>query len=167
MKRLSQIVFSFAAFLCLVACSQPNAVRDEPGSEAKTEERTDIESQEGDKIDMVQVIIGNQRFDMTLADTKAAQEFAAMLPLEVTMEDVNSNEKYLALKKNFTTDNHPAGQISVGDVKLWAGDGLVIFYEEFHSSYSYTDLGHIENSADLPAVLGNGSVSVRFEIGDE
>lgn len=37
---------------------------------------------------------------------------------------------------------------------------LVLFYESFSASYSYTSLGYVENPGKLEEVLGTGSVHV-------
>jgi hypothetical protein len=46
---------------------------------------------------------------------------------------------------------------------LWAGNGLVLFYDDFSSSYSYTDLGKIVDNSGLADSLERGSVTVTFE----
>ncbi|WP_353887861.1 cyclophilin-like fold protein [uncultured Parabacteroides sp.] len=39
------------------------------------------------------------------------------------------------------------GIIHTGDLLLWGANTVVLFYETFSSSYSYTRLGKIENPA--------------------
>ncbi|EFW89656.1 hypothetical protein HMPREF0819_0264 [Streptococcus equinus ATCC 9812] len=48
-------------------------------------------------------------------------------------------------------------------MKLWAGNGLVLFYDDFSSSYSHTDLGKIVDGSGLSDSLGRGNISVTFE----
>ena len=51
------------------------------------------------------------------------------------------------------------------DLLLWGANTVVLFYETFSSSYSYTRLGKIENPAGLVDVLGRGNVRVaRFSL---
>ncbi|MEW4353902.1 cyclophilin-like fold protein [Streptococcus pneumoniae] len=102
---------------------------------------------------MILVSINQQRFELALNDSKAAREFEALLPLTVEMKHVNGNEVYAPLGENFTSQDKQAGNIHAGDVKLWQGDGLVLFYEDFVSSYSYTDLGSILDSSGLAEAL--------------
>ena len=58
-------------------------------------------------------------------------------------------------------DSRP-GRIEAGDVMLWQGDTIVVFYEGFDSAYSYTRLGKIHNVQNLKAAVGSGSVEIRF-----
>jgi len=51
----------------------------------------------------------------------------------------------------------------VGDLMLYGNNTLVLFYESFNSSYSYTKLGYVDNPTGLAAALGNGNVVVKFE----
>lgn len=112
---------------------------------------------------MIKVSINNKTFKLLLNDSTAAREFRDSLPLTLKMSDVNGNEKYAVLDRDFTSNNHQAGKINSGDLKLWAGNGLVLFYDDFSSSYSYTDLGKIVDNSGLADSLGRGSVTVTFE----
>ena len=50
-----------------------------------------------------------------------------------------------------------------GDFMLYGSDCLVLFYKNFSSSYSYTRLGYIEDTAGFAKAVGNGSVFISFE----
>ena len=51
-------------------------------------------------------------------------------------------------------------EIHAGDLKLYGSSCLVLFYESFSTSYSYTSLGYVENPEGLAEALGTGSVRV-------
>jgi len=106
--------------------------------------------------------IGTRRFALTLADTEAAREFAAMAPLSIDMPDLNNNEKHAELPKSLTTSAIRPGTIRNGDLMLYGSRTLVVFYETFSSPYTYTRLGRVDDPAGLAQVLGSGSVRIGF-----
>ena len=54
--------------------------------------------------------------------------------------------------------------INAGDLMLYGSNCLVIFYESFSTSYSYTKIGHIDNPEGLAETLGSGNIKVTFEV---
>jgi hypothetical protein len=108
------------------------------------------------------MIIGERRFSITLADTEAAREFAAMLPLSIDMGDLNGNEKHAELPKSLPANPQRPGTISSGDLMLYGSSTLVVFYLTFNSSYSYTSLGRIDDPAQLATILGQESRLIQF-----
>ncbi len=111
----------------------------------------------------INIIIGSKAFTATLADTETGEAFAALLPLTVTMNELNGNEKYHYLNSSLPTAAYQPGTIHAGDLMLYGNNCVVLFYETFNSSYSYTRIGAIDNPSGLAAALGSGNVSVRFE----
>ena len=45
---------------------------------------------------------------------------------------------------------------------LFGDDCLVVFYQSFATSYSYTKLGKIDNPDSLAEVLGSGNIKVKI-----
>ena len=111
----------------------------------------------------INVIVGTKTFTATLADSETGRAFAQLLPLTVTMTELNGNEKYHYLDSLLPTDSYRPGTIQAGDLMLYGNNCVVLFYETFSSSYSYTRIGSIDDSSGLAAALGSGNVSVRFE----
>ena len=107
----------------------------------------------------VKVLIDKKGYTINLEDNETAKEFVNMLPLELNMNELNGNEKYIYLDTTLPTNSTNPKRINVGDVMLYGNNCLVIFYKSFDTSYSYTKIGHINN---LPN-LGNDSISVKFE----
>jgi hypothetical protein len=106
--------------------------------------------------------VGERRFAITLADTEAARAFAAQLPLTLDMAELNGNEKHADLPKALPTDASRPGTIRSGDLMLYGSSTVVVFYETFRSSYTYTRLGRVDDPDDLSRVLGRGGVRVVF-----
>ncbi len=111
----------------------------------------------------INIFIGSKTFTATFADSETGEAFAALLPLTVTMNELNGNEKYHYLNSSLPTAAYQPGIIHAGDLMLYGNNCVVLFYETFNSSYSYTRIGAIDNPSGLAAALGSGNVSVRFE----
>ena len=108
------------------------------------------------------ITIGQSTFNAELADTQAAKELTALLPLMLEMQDHLNNEKFAELPKSLSRQDQAVGRIEAGDIMLWGGDTLVVFYESFHSSYRYTKLGKIQNADKLKNAVGAGKVKMTF-----
>ena len=113
----------------------------------------------------INIIIGSKTFTATLADSETGEAFAALLPLSVTMNELNGNEKYHYLSSSLPTAAYQPGTIHAGDLMLYGNNCVVLFYKTFNTSYSYTRIGAIDNPSGLASALGSGNVSVRFESG--
>ena len=110
------------------------------------------------------VAVGGRTFAASLADTEAAAAFACMLPLTLSMSELNGNEKYHYLGESLPAAAQSVGRIEAGDVMLYGSSCVLIFYESFTTSYRYTRLGKIEDAEGLQAVVGTGSVTVTFSL---
>ena len=112
----------------------------------------------------ITVRVGDYSFSVTLEDNATARAFTALLPMTVTMNEMNGNEKYHYLSENLPTDSYRPGTIRNGDLMLYGSSCVVLFYETFSSSYSYDHIGRLDNPSGLASALGRGNVNVTFEI---
>lgn len=110
----------------------------------------------------LQINVGNRSFTATMADNNAVKALLTQLPLALDMQDLNRNEKFAKVPKPLPTENFNPGTIQRGDILLWGNQTLVIFYETFSSSYSYTRLGKIDDTTGLKEALGQTGVQVTF-----
>jgi len=98
-------------------------------------------------------------FVATFNDNPSANSLRAMLPLTINMIELNNNEKYY----NLPTNSSVGGDIKSGDLTLYGSNTPVLFYKNFNTPYSYTQLGYIDNSSGLAAALGKGNVVVNLK----
>ena len=108
------------------------------------------------------ITIGQHRFVADLADTTAAKELRSLLPFTLHMQDHLHNEKHAHLPRALSRNDSRPGRIQAGDIMLWGGNTLVVFYESFDSSYSYTRLGKIRDVQNLKSAVGTGNVDIGF-----
>lgn len=111
----------------------------------------------------VKLDINGKIFNAVFYNNETAQKFAEMLPVTMNMSELNGNEKYYYLNTTLPVNSERVGTIKKGDIMLYGNNCIVIFYESFNTSYSYTKIGYIENPDNLAAALGKGSVSVSFK----
>ena len=104
----------------------------------------------------IQVIINGQEFEAELNDNEAARQFTEMLPIQLDMEDLHDNEKYFYFSDDFDTADEELKEIY--DSKC-----LVLFYESFETTYQYTPLGKISDTAGLKEALGAGTAAISFQ----
>ena len=114
--------------------------------------------------DTLIIKVGDKEFTATLLDNPTTGAFKAMLPLTISMTELNGNEKYFRLSKNLPTNESNPGTIKSGDLMLYGSNTFVLFYESFSTSYSYTKLGIINNPSGLATALGSGNVQVSISL---
>ncbi len=120
--------------------------------------KQDIESESKMNFN-INVVIDNKTYNAKLEENETAQNFINMLPQEYKMSELNGNEKYIYLDEKFPTNSYNPKHIEKGDIMLYGNNCLVVFYNSFDSSYSYTKIGHIENLENL----GNEDIVIKFE----
>lgn len=157
--------------LLFTACSpakplvEPNESTQPPAVvESKPETQPQSSPAEGESIALsMEIIIGNRNFSATLYDNETARAFQKQLPLTLTMDELNGNEKYHYLSENLPTNSSRPSEIHAGDLMLFGDHCLVLFYESFQTDYSYTTIGRVDDPNGLAMALGNGSVQVTFK----
>ena len=110
----------------------------------------------------IKIAVNGRTFSATLYDNETAREFKERLPITLDMSELNGNEKYCYLPDSLPRNSSKPSKINTGDIMLYGSDCLVIFYESFSTSYSYTPVGKIDDPDGLAAALGNRSVQVTF-----
>lgn len=151
-------------FLGIMACNSDNVVEPDsdinPGPQTPGSDSTSVDTT-GNRL---KITIGSRTFTATLIASPTVTAFKARLPLTLNMSELNGNEKLYDFSNSLPTNATNPRTIATGDLMLYGSRTLVLFYESFSTSYSYTRLGKIDNPAGLAAAVGRGSVSVRFEL---
>ncbi len=102
-----------------------------------------------ENIAMIKIKINDNEYDIILEDNETVKELLDILPLRITMNELNGNEFYAYLDNNLSENKYNPKTINKGDVMLYGNNCLVIFYKTFDTSYSYTKIGHIDSLAEL------------------
>jgi hypothetical protein len=115
----------------------------------------------------IRIKVGSNTFTATLLDNPTVTAFRKQLPLKLVMTELNGNEKYAQLPNALPTNATNPGTIQTGDLLLYGNNTLVLFYETFRTSYTYTKIGRIDNPAGLATALGSGNATVTFELAEK
>lgn len=120
---------------------------------------------EGGMMD-VSITAGGQTFAARFYDNPSARAIVAEMPFSLEMDDFAAQEKVAELLFRLppATAQTPA-TIHSGDICLWSGNSLVLFYTEFSNRYGYVVVGYVADAAGLADALGSGSVQVAFAAG--
>lgn len=171
-RYLTTCLMAMILFVTLASCSTDDPVPvsseteqpappdnpDEPGNDD-----TDNSNDNNLMSNNLKISVGSASFTVTLENNATVTAFKAFLPMTVNMSEMNSNEKYYYLPENLPTASSNPGTIQTGDLMLYGSSCLVLFYESFRTSYSYTRLGRVDNPSGLASALGSGSATVTFE----
>ena len=159
MKKV--LIIMILIILLVVACfiffynkERFNKTTNESVLERKDDNMNDFTSK-------INLNINGNDFTVTLEDNETSRELVNRLPLSITMNELNGNEKYYYFDEDLPSNPVKVDIINKGDVMLYGDNCLVIFYDTFTTSYSYTKIGTIDNPDDLDMV-GNNNVIVNI-----
>ncbi|WP_245857509.1 cyclophilin-like fold protein [Mumia flava] len=117
----------------------------------------------------IQITIGEQRFGATLAESAAARDLVAQLPVTVDMIDHGGVEKTGPLPSPLSLDGQPDGaDPDVGDLGYYApGSDLVLYYGDQSYFPGIVVLGRLDGDAAQRISELTGSVTARVEALDD
>lgn len=136
----------------------------EPLTSAEVSESENTDTTEHITAVKMNVQIGDRTFTATLEDNAAVRELTELMkqaPISISMSDYAGFEKVGALGRSLTTENHQT-TTSAGDIVLYNGNQIVIFYGS--NSWSYTRIGRIDDLSGWTDALGSGDVTAVFSI---
>lgn len=121
-----------------------------------------VESEEGKMEKNLSLQVNGKTFKITLEENETTEALTKVLPLKIIMNELNGNEKYYYLDTMLPSNPIRVEKIESGDIMLYGDNCLVLFYEDFKTTYSYTRIGKIENTEGLKEALGSGNVEMEI-----
>lgn len=134
--------------------------------EQSNEHSVETEDLEEVKEMKMNVQIGDTVFTATLEDNVAVREFIEMMKetsVSIDMSDYSGFEKVGPLGRSLTTANQQT-TTSAGDIVLYSGNQIVMFYGS--NSWSYTRIGKIDDLTGWEDALGSGSITAVFTLAE-
>lgn len=110
----------------------------------------------------VKIKVGRKSFNAVFYDNDTSKALLESMPMKLKMSELNGNEKYRYLNKDFPTNEKRVKRVRAGDIMLYGSDCLVVFYKSFNTRYEYTKIGRITNPKGLKKAAGKKSVTVAF-----
>ena len=144
--------------------SETGSVQEIRINEADTAETEMQNHTEENKVANMNVQVGDMVFSTTLEENEAVSALVEMMresPVVVRMSDYSGFEKVGPLGTSLPVNNSQT-TTQVGDIVLYNGNQIVIFYGS--NSWSYTRLGHIDDLTGWEEALGSGDVTVTFSL---
>lgn len=165
MKKFIFIFIILLIFICLIFINYKNDKSSDKKENKIMSGTTDIakNTSNTENITALSINIDGKDYVLNLENNQTTKELIKLLPLNITMQDFNQNEKYYNLSSSLPTDEYDVGEINKGDVMLYGADTLVIFYKDFDTSYQYTKIGVIEN-LDEDNFTNKNEVQVHIKV---
>ena len=149
---------------------QSSSIKAGENTEISMEDESSGEESEGEATmqqNTFYVRVGEETFSATFADNSGAQALKELLAdgdVTIQMSDYGGFEKVGALGQSLPTENSQT-TTQAGDIVLYQGDQIVIFYG--FNSWSYTRLGRIDDLTGWQEALGSGDLTVTFSMEKE
>lgn len=156
-KRVLILVFALVMSLSYSACRADNSMP----SSASSKMPTEISNQQVTSM-KIDIKVGDRVVTATLINSKTTQDFVALLPLTLTLEDYARTEKISNLPRRLSTEDTPPGSDPVvGDIAYYAPWGnLAIYYRDFRYSDGLVILGKIDGGIEALNVPGSVNVTI-------
>lgn len=183
MKKPAAVLLIAAFCLMLCACNGGKSRTETNQSATASEEHTTVaattkateetQPQNDEPSDLtveqagdLQMTIGNTSVSVAWEDNEAVEalkELCREQPLTISMSMYGGFEQVGSIGTALP-QNDAQTTTSAGDIVLYSGDQMVVFYGS--NSWAYTRLGHItdKTQAELAELLSNGNVTVTLTI---
>ena len=113
----------------------------------------------------IKITTGSHALMATLDDNATARDFASLLPLSLTMNDLFGRQKYAGLPRRLKSDGPRSYQYEVGEIAYWPpSHDLAIYYHqdgEVIPKPGILRIGMLDNGADAFHVPGPVRVTIE------
>nr|WP_239149300.1 cyclophilin-like fold protein [Streptomyces sp. SID12501] len=111
----------------------------------------------------IRLTIDGHRIDATLNDSATARDFAAQLPLALSLRDFNQTEKTADLPRRLSTSGAPEGSDpKAGDLAYYAPWGtLATYYRDAPYATGLIPIGQMTDGGGTEQLAGAGEISVE------
>lgn len=133
-------------------------------STSSVSQKNDHSTTEENTVKKMTLQIGNNTFTATLENNDAVDALVDMMceePVVIQLSDYSGFEKVGSLGTSLPASNKQTTAQS-GDIVLYNGDQIVIFYGS--NSWSYTRLGRMDDLSGWEDALGSDDVTVTFSL---
>ena len=176
MKRLLSLAMLLACCVTVTACTPAEEVQaipqrpDTPVAPDNNEDNDNGEDNNDDNMsnNTIKLTVEDTTFTATLADnsaTRVLKQRLAQGDIVVRMNDYGDMEKVGQLGFSLPTENRQT-TTGIGDMVLYQGNSLVIFYGR--NSWSYTPLGKVDNVSTRERMLellgGKGEIELTVSL---
>ena len=130
-------------------------IKNESGNKTDNNELSQKEEQS------MKMYINAEKVSVLWEDNESVKALNELLPIEIEMKMYGDFEQVGSIGKKLPR-NDVQLTTKPGDIVLYAGDQLVVFYGS--NSWAYTKLGKIDLNEDkLKDLLGNGDVKIALK----
>lgn len=149
----------------LSGCAAQKSISTEPQTtSSQTEsvipvEPSDEETQKAE--DAMRLLIGETEVPVTWENNASVEALKELSPVTIQMSMYGGFEQVGPIGQSIVR-NDVQTETSYGDIVLYSGNQIVIFYGS--NSWAYTRLGHVDLSQqEMREMLGSGDVAITLE----
>ncbi len=133
---------------------------------AQVHSKVDLNSNTAKEENMLKFFINDEEIQVIWEENEsveALKNLAEDQPISIDMSMYGDFEQVGSIGQSIPR-NDKQMTTSAGDIVLYSGNQLVVFYGS--NSWAYTKLGHIENTSaeEMKKMLGSGDVNVTISI---
>lgn len=128
---------------------------------AVSEENNTADEEDNEMEDTMRLLIGETEVPVTWEENASVEALKELSPITIQMSMYGGFEQVGALGQSIVR-NDKQTTTNYGDIVLYSGDQIVVFYGS--NSWSYTRLGHIDlTQQEMKDLLGGGDVSITLQ----